>query len=298
MLKSFLRRAVAALGLATLLLAGPATARTQEAHPALWSVSDADTTIYLFGTIHLLPDDYQWQTPKLHQAVEGSQELVIETIVDTKDPTKLMSVLASLGFARGLPPLANRIPADKRPALEAALKKSGVPRPYFDQMKTWTAAFLLLADQFRDMGLKGDQGVEQVLRDTFTSEGKPIGQLETNAQQFGFFNTLPEKAQVALLLGALDKPEDTKEDFAGMLKAWSRGDVEGIAKTFDHDLAASPELRQTLIRQRNSNWTRWIAQRMSQPGAILIAVGAGHLAGEESVIAMLKKAGYRVRRVQ
>jgi uncharacterized protein YbaP (TraB family) len=298
MMKSLLRRAFAALGLAALLVAAPATARTESAHPALWSVSDADTTIYLFGTIHLLPDNYQWQTPKLSQAVQGSQELVVETIVDTKDPTKLMSVLAALGFAKGLPPLAERIPAEKRPALEAALKKSGVPRPYFDQMKTWTAAFLLLADQFRDMGLKGDQGVEQVLRDTFTSEGKPIGQLETNAQQFGFFNTLPEKAQVALLLGALDKPQDTKEDFAGMLKAWSRGDVEGIARTFDRDLAASPELRQTLIRQRNSNWSRWIGQRMGQPGAILIAVGAGHLAGDESVIAMLKKAGYRVRRVQ
>jgi uncharacterized protein YbaP (TraB family) len=298
MMKSLLRRAFAALGLAALLVAAPATARTESAHPALWSVSDADTTIYLFGTIHLLPDNYQWQTPKLSQAVQGSQELVVETIVDTKDPTKLMSVLAALGFAKGLPPLAERIPAEKRPALEAALKKSGVPRPYFDQMKTWTAAFLLLADQFRDMGLKGDQGVEQVLRDTFTSEGKPIGQLETNAQQFGFFNALPEKAQVALLLGALDKPQDTKEDFAGMLKAWSRGDVEGIARTFDRDLAASPELRQTLIRQRNSNWSRWIGQRMGQPGAILIAVGAGHLAGDESVIAMLKKAGYRVRRVQ
>lgn len=298
MMKSLLRRAFAALGLAALLVAAPATARTESAHPALWSVSDADTTIYLFGTIHLLPDNYQWQTPKLSQAVQGAQELVVETIVDTKDPTKLMSVLAALGFAKGLPPLAERIPAEKRPALEAALKKSGVPRPYFDQMKTWTAAFLLLADQFRDMGLKGDQGVEQVLRDTFTSEGKPIGQLETNAQQFGFFNTLPEKAQVALLLGALDKPQDTKEDFAGMLKAWSRGDVEGIARTFDRDLAASPELRQTLIRQRNSNWSRWIGQRMGQPGAILIAVGAGHLAGDESVIAMLKKAGYRVRRVQ
>jgi uncharacterized protein YbaP (TraB family) len=83
-----------------------------------------------------------------------------------------------------------------------------------------------------------------------------------------------------------------------MLKAWSKGDVDGIARTFDRDLAASPELRQTLIQQRNSNWTRWIAQRMGKPGAILIAVGAGHLAGNESVIAMLKKAGYRVRRVQ
>ena len=298
MLKSILMRAVAALGLAALFLASPTAARTEAAHPALWTVSDADTTIYLFGTIHLLPENYEWRTPKIDQAMKGSQQLVVETIVDDKDPTKLMAVLASLGFGKGLPPLAQRVPPEKRPALEAAIKRSGVPRVAVDQMKTWTAAFLLLGDQFRDMGLKGGEGVEAVLRNSFSTQGKPIGQLETNAQQLGFFNTLPEQAQVALLLGALDRPEGMSEEFNGMLRAWSRGDVEGIARTFDHDLAASPELQQTLIRQRNSNWSRWIEQRMAQPGAVMIAVGAGHLAGKESVIAMLQKAGYRVRRVQ
>jgi len=298
MLKSLLRRAVAALGLTFLLIGAPASARTEAAHPALWEVSDADTTIYLFGTIHLLPQNYQWRTTKFDQAVQGSQQLVVETIVDDKNPTKLMSVLAGLGFAKGLPPLAQRVPPEKRAALAAAIKRSGVPAPMFDQMKTWTAAFLLLGDQFRDMGLKGGEGVEAVLRNTFSGEGKPIGELETNAQQLGFFNTLPEQAQVALLLGALDQPKGMSEEFNGMLAAWSRGDVEGIARTFDRDLAASPELRQTLIRQRNSNWRAWIEQRMAQPGAVMIAVGAGHLAGRESVIAMLKKDGYRVRRVQ
>src|SRR5689334_18895510 len=81
MLKSFLKRAAAALGLASLLVASPSAARTQAAHPALWAVSDADTTIYLFGTIHLLPDNYQWRTPKIDRAVEGSQQLMVETIV-------------------------------------------------------------------------------------------------------------------------------------------------------------------------------------------------------------------------
>ena len=284
---------------ALLALGSGAQARTpQQATPALWQVSDADTTIYLFGTIHLLPSDLKWRTARLDQAVTSSRELVVETIVDDKNPTKLMSVLAGLGFAKGLPPLAQRVPPEKRAALAAAIKRSGVPAPMFDQMKTWTAAFLLLGDQFRDMGLKGGEGVEAVLRNTFSGEGKPIGELETNAQQLGFFNTLPEPAQVALLLGALDQPKGMSEEFNGMLAAWSRGDVEGIARTFDRDLAASPELRQTLIRQRNSNWRAWIEQRMAQPGAVMIAVGAGHLAGRESVIAMLKKDGYRVRRVQ
>ena len=83
-----------------------------------------------------------------------------------------------------------------------------------------------------------------------------------------------------------------------MLKAWSHGDVEGIAKTFDRDFSTSPPLQQALIHQRNANWSKWIEQRMAQPGAVMVAVGAGHLAGKDSVLEMLKKDGYSVRRLQ
>ena len=87
-------------------------------------------------------------------------------------------------------------------------------------------------------------------------------------------------------------------ELGGMLKAWSSGDVNGIAKTFDRDLSGSPELQQSLIHQRNSNWRKWIEQRLDKPGAVLVAVGAGHLAGKDSVLEMLKKDGYKVRRLQ
>ena len=300
MSKSIFRRALAAIGFAGLLVAPPAAAKApQSAHPALWEVSDPDTTIYLFGTIHLLPEHLQWRTAKFDQAVESSNQLIVETIVDDKDPTKVMSAMASLAFnTPDLPALVDRVPPDKRAALAAAIKNSGYPPRAFDRIETWAAAFILLGNQYRDMNLKGDEGVEAVLRNTFISEGKPIGELETNLQQFGFFDKLSEKAQVALLEGAVDNPKAADAEFSGMLKAWSDGDVKDIARTFDRDLAGSPELANALIHQRNANWSKWIEQRMAQPGTIMIAVGAGHLAGKDSVIALLQRDGYRVRRVQ
>jgi uncharacterized protein YbaP (TraB family) len=300
MLKSFFRRAACALGLGALLVGAPAAARApRAAQPALWQVSDADTTIYLFGTIHLLPEHFHWRTAKFDEAVQSSQQLVVETIVDEKDPGKIMSVLASLAFnTPNLPPLLQRVPPDKRAALAAAVKESGFPAQGFDRMETWAAAFILLGNQYRDMNLKSDEGVEAKLRSSFASQGKSIGELETNLQQFSFFDTLPEKAQEALLAGAVDESKEAEEEFSGMLKAWSNGDVKAIERTFDRDLAGSPELAQALIHRRNANWSRWIEQRMAQPGALMIAVGAGHLAGKDSVIAMLQRQGYRVRRVQ
>jgi uncharacterized protein YbaP (TraB family) len=293
---TFIKRLFAPV--AALLALGAAPAAAAPVRPALWAVADADTTIYLFGTIHLLPENYQWRTAKFDQAVEGSQQLVVETIVDDKDPTKIMSAMSSLAFSPGLPPLADRVPPGQRAALADAVKKSGFPPMALDRMETWAAAFILLGNQFRDMGLKGGEGVEAVLRNAFTSKGKPVGELESNVQQLGFFDTLPEKAQRQLLEGAISKPQDMTKDFGAMLAAWSRGDVKAIARTFNHDLAASPELLQALIVRRNANWTKWIQQRMASPGSVLIAVGAGHLAGKDSVIAMLKKDGYSVRQVQ
>ena len=76
------------------------------------------------------------------------------------------------------------------------------------------------------------------------------------------------------------------------------GDVDSIARTFNAELENSPELREALLRRRNANWSYWLASRMQRPGTVLVAVGAGHLAGHDSVVEMLKQRGYKVRRVQ
>jgi uncharacterized protein YbaP (TraB family) len=246
----------------------------------------------------LLPENYQWRTPKIDEAVGGSQQLVVETIVDEKNPVKLMNALASLAFSPGLPPLADRVPPAKRAALIEAVKKSGLPPQALDRMETWAAAFILLGNQFKDLGLKGQEGVEIVLRNSFTSQGKPVGELETNLEQLSFFDKLPESAQRQLLEGSIDGGASMTQEFHDMLAAWARGDVKGIAKSFNRDLAGSPELSQALIKRRNANWSKWIEQRMTQPGAVMLAVGAGHLAGPDSVIDLLKRDGYRVRRLQ
>jgi hypothetical protein len=83
-----------------------------------------------------------------------------------------------------------------------------------------------------------------------------------------------------------------------MLAAWSKGDVPSIAKTFNADLGNSPELKKALLDRRNANWARWVKTRLDQPGTVMVAVGAGHLAGSESVLTILEKQGLKVTRVQ
>lgn len=299
MLKRWIRKVAVAAGIAATAVTAllPQAAQAKGA-PAMWSVSDADTTVYLFGTIHLLPADYKWRTAKFDRAIAGSNELVVETIIDEKNPTELMAVMARLAVSPGLPPISERVPPAKRALLADAIRKSGIPQAAFDRLETWAAAFLLLANQFKELELKGEEGVEVVLRGSFAAQGKPIGQLETNAEQLGFFDALSEASQRQLLEGAIESSPETRKEFQAMLASWARGDVAAIARSFNSDLSASPELMNALIKRRNANWSKWIERRMAQPGSVMIAVGAGHLAGKDSVIELLKRDGYRVRRVQ
>jgi len=296
MLKSLIRRLVAAFAIAA-LAAAPASARTASG-PALWQVSDRDTTIYLFGTIHLLPRNSAWRTSRFDQAVQNSQSLVIETLVDTANPHQLAALMSQLGFSAGLPPIASRVAPSRRAALEAAIARTKLPRAVFDRMETWAAAFTLLGVQFQTLGIQGEQGVESVLRKTFAAQGKSVGELESNREQLSLFDTLPEKAQRELLEGAIEDPQAMRGKFNEMLGAWLRGNVDAIATTFNRDLQNSPELKAALLTRRNWNWSQWIARRMAQPGTVMVAVGAGHLAGDESVQRYLQSRGYKIKRLQ
>jgi len=223
---------------------------------------------------------------------------VVETDVNETDPSATIGELFKLAISPGLPPLVERVKPEKRAALATAIAKSGIPAPAFDKMETWAAAFLLLAGQFKDLGLESGSGVESILKKQFVAGGKPIGQLETNAEQLGFFDKLSEGAQRDFLDGVLDESADVKEQFGGMLDAWSKGDIAGIAKSFNADMGEAPELLDALIARRNANWANWVKSRLDQPGTVMMAVGAGHLAGDKSVVNLLQKQGLKVTRVQ
>ena len=168
----------------------------------------------------------------------------------------------------------------------------------FDKLETWGAAFILLGVTMQELGLDPKSGVESALKTEFAGAKKPIGQLETNAEQFGFFDTLPEKAQREFLASVLDDPAKGKKQFDEMLGVWTRGDVRAMGETFNREFAKSPELRENLLRKRNANWNGWLQRRLATPGTTMVAVGAGHLSGNDSVIEMLEKGGYKVKRVQ
>ena len=279
----------------TLSLAACSTAEPVHARPALWKVYDPDTTIYLFGTVHVLPDKIDWRTPRFDTAVRDAQELVLE-IADQGDKARLAEVYRKLAFSPGLPPVLDRVPAEKRAELQALIEKSGLKASQLDQMETWAVAVTIGASMYGQMGATADAGVENQLRASFAN--RPVTGLETTEQQLGYFDTMPEETQRKLLVSMIDDMQTATADFQKMVQAWSSGNTTAIARTFDDELKKAPEIAHVLIDERNANWVRWLRTRLQQPGTVLVAVGAGHLAGQGSVIDQLKKQGMKVERVQ
>ncbi|MCJ8190200.1 TraB/GumN family protein [Sphingomicrobium aestuariivivum] len=265
--------------------------------PAIWVMRDADTTIYLFGTFHLLPADYEWRTPTIDSAIAASDTLVVETIIDNEDPTELGLLMARMGMSQGLPPIDQRVSPDKRALLLAKIAKSGQPMAAFNLMESWVAGLTLFAQTAAELGLTAEAGVENDLRTAFALSGKSIEQLETNEEQLSYFDTMSADAQRIFLESTIVTTEETKASFGAMLEAWTRGDTDSIAATFNEGMPMGSEIRSAILTRRNRNWANWLDDRMDRPGTVFVAVGAGHLAGGDSVILMLEAAGNEVVRL-
>lgn len=292
-----LRRGAAALVMAALAGCG-VQAAAESPRPAMWKLADKDTTIYLFGTIHMLPEGRTWRTPAFEAALASADELVLE-VAKVDDEMATAQTMMKLGIGKGLPPLRERVPAEKRPALESMAAESGVPMAVLDRLDTWAAALSLLGVTFKRLGLDPSLGVEQRLTSDWKKKGgRPVTGLETVEQQLGFFDTLSEEQQRTFLLGVLDDPADAKAQFQAMVDAWASGDEKAIARTFEDEQNLTPELRSVLLGRRNAKWAEWLDSRMDRPGTVFVAVGAGHLAGKDSVQKMLKKRGFKAKRVQ
>lgn len=271
-------------------------ARPRDADPALWVVRDKDTTVYLFGTVHMMRPGLSWFDEAVRKAFDSSDALVLELVMPPE--AEMQALIAELGVAKSGPALPDQLPPALAAKLRAALPGLGMAPDSLDRTEPWLAAMTLSVQPLRRLGYDDKDGAEQVLGAAAKAAGKPILGLETARQQLGYFDRLSPAAQRALLETTLDDLPHAGPEIEAMVKDWSAGDADALARLLNADLDRAPELKQALLVTRNRNWAGWIAARMRKPGTVFVAVGAGHLAGADSVQAELARRGLKVERVR
>jgi uncharacterized protein YbaP (TraB family) len=293
-LKRFLASAAAALSLGTSACASVDTPPAGAVPgPALWQVADKDTTIYLFGTVHALPQTTMWFDGRIERAFDASDELVTE--VDLSNPAALQQALLRAGLLPEGQTLRSLMTDENRMEYEAALVTLGVPIESYDRLEPWLASVTLSLLPLVRQGYDPQSGVEIALGGK-AGETKKRGALESVEQQIALFDGLPLEAQLAFLDETVAAIPEAKTSLDAMVAEWLEGDAVELAALLNAEMT-DPELSARLLTQRNANWAGWIENRLEQPGRVFIAVGAGHLAGRGSVQERLKQRGLRVKRV-
>lgn len=281
---------IAAALLGWLSLASPVAAPAMLA-PALWVAHDADTTIWLFGTVHQLRPGTPWLNSAVADAFAGSDTLVLEIVAPTPDEMADAVVQATPPRPAPLPP-----ELDRRLRMRAA--ELGFPRNAFDATAPWFAATVLAARPLARAGYRTDPAPETLLATLAERSDKPITAFETLGQQLGIFAALPQRAQRTMLERTLAE-RDPVPAMDRVVATWGKGDVPALDRLLSDDMAkAGPAIRTALLDRRNAAWAGTIAKWMRQPGTKFVAVGAGHLTGPGSVQARLQARGVQVTRVQ
>jgi len=276
-------------------VAAPAAATT-DADPALWVVKDDDTTIYLFGTIHVLKPGLSWFDAAVKDAFDKSDQLMLEMVMP-EDQAVLANTTMELAVDKSGKTLSSRLNADELKTYQAALGSLGLKPAQLDMFEPWFAAATLSMLPLGKLGYDPEQGAEKLLTRFAKDSGKPILGLETLTEQLSFLDTLPEEAQVNYLNTVVRDIDKAGPMLDKLVMQWSKGDPEALAATMNESMADTPEVTKALLWDRNQRWADQLKARMDKPGTVFVAVGAGHLAGEKSVQDYLKERGLTVERV-
>jgi uncharacterized protein len=264
-----------------------------EAKPALWVVKDADTTIYLFGTVHILKPNLAWFDEEVKSAFDQSDRLVLEMVEPPAAQSQTM--FTKLAIDKSGKPLRSKMTEADRATYDKAMAKIGLPVAAFDPLDPWAAAVTMEITGMVRQGFDPNNGAESVLTSAAEATNKPIEGVETMASQLAIFDTLPQKKQLRFLKDTVESMDD-ETAFGELVDAWAKPDPERLAQLMNEGLT-DPELFARLLTRRNANWAKWIAKQMAKPGTTFMAVGAGHMSGATSVPALLPAYGLNAERV-
>ena len=285
------------------LLISTGLAGVASAQPAMWTLSDEDTTINIIGTVHLLPEGTPWRSEQINKAFEAAQTVCFELDAEARAlEVAGMTFRPGLGLFSGGDRLENHLTEDQATELRQLAEYYGIPFTSLNVMKPWVISIMLQEYATDQMGL-GD-GVEFTLYPEVRETGKTLCELETPDEQIGGFARMPLQDQIDMLFL---KPEGTEDfsieelvaygedEFDDLVEDWIEGDIEALDELINEEAESSEVFHKALLADRNTRWVPKIEAMLEEKsGHIFIAVGAAHLAGDDSVITMLRNKGYKI----
>lgn len=275
--------------------------------PLLWKVSDADNSVYLLGSFHLLkPGDY----PLSRDVAEAFADA--ESVVFEIPPEEMAS--PALGMQMGQAALrtdGTRLDSELPPATIAlletwvaangdGLQKMGLTPQVLQMLEPWFVGLSISIIEMTKLGLDPKLGLDAHFAAQAAQSGKPVSGLETGADQIALLDGMDKEEELQFLTEALSESKDARQETAKLHQAWRDGDAAILWNGMAADMKKQyPRLYQRINVARNDAWVPKIQKRLTDPGKddTLVVVGALHLLGPDGVVEKLRGRGFKVERV-
>jgi uncharacterized protein len=258
---------------------------------SLWELHGKHNTVYILGSIHVLrPSDYPLAPAVLHAYASADSIFMEVNLAEIDSQRMQMELLASARLPEGKT-LAGILGDARYRRAQTLAGEVGVDLGIFDAFAPWFAAEAISQLQLQQLGFQPKSGVEMFFLERAHTDGKPVSGLETVHDQIALFDALPMDTQADYLISSLEEAHDLPKEVDAMVHAWSSGDTQWFADQLKSEIGRDPQLYDSVLVARNRKWVPKIEALLNDDKNYLVIVGTGHLAGQGSVIQLLKKDG-------
>ena len=260
----------------------------------LWSVEKGKNTIYLLGSIHLLPRELKTLDQAIEAAYSDSKIIVFETNIDSLRDPAFEAKVTNLGL---LPPgqtLEQQVSKQTYALLQQKVSELGLQVEIFNQFKPWLCALTLTSMELQRLGFNANYGIDMHFFDRAKQDGKEMRFLESTDEQLGLFTEMSKQEEDSFLAKVLEELDTMRVKVIEMINAWKSGDSDKLASMVKVEFEGYPEVYARMLVERNQKWVKHIEDLSGQDGNSLVVVGAAHLVGDDSILELLKKNGFEV----
>lgn len=265
------------------------------ANPAVWAVTGGKNTVYLFGSVHLLPRGAFEITGELERAYRRARRVCLEVDIGALTPEATASITLARAIDTESHGLYDLLGASA-PRVREAAAAAGFDLSQYEPFEPWFVGMSVSVLALQKHGFDAEHGVEQVIQQAAELDGKSGCGLETLDEQLALLDTMRTEDQAEFLLQSLEESKDVERELNSLFAAWQDGDDGSLIRELDEEFVDYPELAERLIYARNERWAVQVSTLLEQSDDVLVVVGALHLAGNRGLPALLKRRGFKVER--
>jgi len=288
---------VVLVGFFPVLGAEDAPAAARKGRHSLWKIEEKGNTVYLLGSVHFLRETNYPLAEVINTAFEKSKVVAFETDMKKLESIEIQQKILGKAMLPAEQTIKDQVSPETYSSLSNYLDEAGMPSLVFDRLKPGLAALTLAVLELQKLGFDPEYGIDKHFHKRAEKGGKEFVALETVEFQVDLVTSFGKAEAEDLLKATLKDLKRSRSIFEELTSAWEKGDSEKLEALLNESMREVPDLFKRMVTDRNKSWVPKIEEMIKGKQTAIVIVGAGHLAGKESVVELLRAKGYKIEQL-